>query len=61
MSFDYKIQFDEDNKLKHFLNIELLNENHINEILAINLKILKVKPLLVFFLNQVPELKQHLN
>ena len=35
MSFDYKIQFDEDNKLKHFLNIELLTENHINEILAL--------------------------
>ncbi|MBH44671.1 MAG: aspartate carbamoyltransferase catalytic subunit [Gammaproteobacteria bacterium] len=33
MEIDYNIQFDSKNKLKHFLNIELLSESHINQIL----------------------------
>ena len=35
MKFDYKIQFNSKNKLEHFLNIELLNAQHINEIIAL--------------------------
>ena len=35
MDFDYKIQFNSKNKLEHFLNIELLNAQHINEIIAL--------------------------
>ena len=35
MSFNYKIQFDNDNKLKHFLNVELLRKDHINEVLTL--------------------------
>jgi aspartate carbamoyltransferase catalytic subunit len=34
MNFDYKLQFDKDNKLKHFLNIENLSELHIKEIIS---------------------------
>lgn len=34
MNFDYKLQFDKNNKLKHFLNIENLSVSHIQEIIA---------------------------
>ena len=34
MNFDYKLQFDKDNKLRHFLNIENLSELHIKEIIS---------------------------
>jgi len=34
MNFDYNIQFDKNNKLKHFLNIENLSVSHIQEIIA---------------------------
>ena len=35
MSFDYKIQFNSKNKLQHFLNVELLNVEQINEIISL--------------------------
>jgi len=34
MNFDYNLQFDKNNKLKHFLNIENLSVSHIQEIIA---------------------------
>jgi len=35
MDFDHKIQFNSKNKLEHFLNIELLSAQHINEIISL--------------------------
>lgn len=35
MKFDYKIQFNSKNQLKHLLNVELLNLEHIKEIISL--------------------------
>ena len=35
MNFDYKIQFNSKNQLKHLLNVESLKLEHINEIISL--------------------------
>ncbi|MEC9205786.1 MAG: aspartate carbamoyltransferase catalytic subunit [Pseudomonadota bacterium] len=35
MNFDHKIQFNSQNRLEHFLNVELLTPSHINEIISL--------------------------
>ena len=43
MKIDYNLQFNKNNKLQHFLNIENLSKEHINEIIDLADKYIKNK------------------